>query len=204
MHRISSNIHYLNYLTIYRDRFLIGYQLKMSVYIRERDSIDVIKFVGRQHVFLTDISHQISFCYSFQVVVHFQTMIVSFSMNCSVKSLSIEILQMMFCAGIVFIKTLFMLYSTFHYINQSDVFFQKNFLTHISWLTYYLFFLFVVIHFSSTLTKEVRSLTLLNKFTLILAPYIFHLNQGKRIAYISHDITNSCDDPKVGLLVCIL
>lgn len=63
---------------------------------------------------------------------------------------------MMFCAGIVFIKTVFMLYSMFQFINQSNAFVQKTFFTHICWLSYYYFLFFMAIHLSNALIKEVK------------------------------------------------
>lgn len=39
----------------------------MLINIRKEDSINFVKFTGRQHSFLTGIMDQINFCYSFQV-----------------------------------------------------------------------------------------------------------------------------------------
>lgn len=52
----------------YRSRFLRGNAFKVSTNIYRKDSIDVIKFVGRQHAFLTDIMDQLNYCYGFQVI----------------------------------------------------------------------------------------------------------------------------------------
>lgn len=50
-----------------RKQYLTSNRLKVSVNIYANDSIDVIKFIGRQHAFLTDITDQLNVCYSFQV-----------------------------------------------------------------------------------------------------------------------------------------
>lgn len=52
----------------YRNRFLNRITLKVSVNICKKNSIDVVKFVGRQHAFLTDIMDQLNVCYAFQVL----------------------------------------------------------------------------------------------------------------------------------------
>lgn len=49
------------------NRFLAKDHLKTSANIRKRDSIDAIKFVGRQHALLTEVADQINFSYTLQV-----------------------------------------------------------------------------------------------------------------------------------------
>lgn len=58
-----------NFLSRYRNCFLVGDVSKMPASIRKRDLIDTVKLVGRQHSFLTGIVDQLNFCYSFQVFV---------------------------------------------------------------------------------------------------------------------------------------
>lgn len=51
----------------FRNHFMNGNILKLAIGVRKRDSIDTIKFVGRQHSCLTGIMNDMNFCYSFQV-----------------------------------------------------------------------------------------------------------------------------------------
>lgn len=54
-----------------RNRFLSGNAFRASVNVREnreKDSIDVVKFVGCQHTFLTDLMDLLNVCYAFQVL----------------------------------------------------------------------------------------------------------------------------------------
>lgn len=55
-----------------RKRFLTSNRVKVSVEICINESIDVIKFIGRQHAFLTDITDQLNVCYGFQVWYSFE------------------------------------------------------------------------------------------------------------------------------------
>lgn len=50
-----------------RNQFLIKNGLNASIVVHRNDSIDIIKFVGRQHAFLTVIVGQLNICYAFQV-----------------------------------------------------------------------------------------------------------------------------------------
>lgn len=51
-----------------RNRFLNKKELNISIIVNQKDeSINVIKFIGRQHLQLTDLMDQLNFCYSFQV-----------------------------------------------------------------------------------------------------------------------------------------
>lgn len=51
-----------------RNRFLNREQLNISIVIHQKnESINVIKFIGRQHFELTDLMDQLNFCFSLQV-----------------------------------------------------------------------------------------------------------------------------------------
>lgn len=50
-----------------RNRFLGASKLRVLNEMHTRDSLGLIQFVGRQHAFLTDITHQLNVCYAFRV-----------------------------------------------------------------------------------------------------------------------------------------
>lgn len=56
------------FYVLIRNQFCNGDTLKFSISIRKEDSIDFIKFIGRQHSYLIAIMDLINFCYSIQVI----------------------------------------------------------------------------------------------------------------------------------------
>lgn len=58
-----------------RNRFLMDKRLNVFFGVYLKDSIDFIKFVGRQHAFLTDITEQLNVCYGLQVLSFLLTLI---------------------------------------------------------------------------------------------------------------------------------
>lgn len=66
----AQNLSKIFLLFCIRDHFLRGHKLNdQSIQDKEclEQSISIIKFIGRQHLQLTDIMNQVNFCYSFKV-----------------------------------------------------------------------------------------------------------------------------------------
>lgn len=61
-------INFYIFLSTFRSRFLKGEELNISTIVNQKgESINIIKFIGRQHFELTDLMDQLNFCYSIQV-----------------------------------------------------------------------------------------------------------------------------------------
>lgn len=109
---------------------------------------------------------------------------------------------MMHSAGLTFTSILFTLYSLLQYFSQKADIFKYLFLLHVYWFIFHLSSIIVVICFSNTLSSEVWT----TLFCILLIKNIwffyFDLLKSKHIAWIAHDISNSCDDPNIVLSVC--
>lgn len=111
---------------------------------------------------------------------------------------------MMLSAELTFTTTLFGLYSLFQYINQQNEFFRNYFLIHLYWFFYYLLFMFLTIHSSNMLTKEVNDFINVRKSVpSIYNGKTFDSFQGKCIAWTAQDISNHCNDTNLIQSVCI-
>lgn len=59
----------------HRNHFLRKNKLNGSIIKQKEQSLNVIKFVGRQHLLLTDIMNDLNFCYSIKVFSIYQKLI---------------------------------------------------------------------------------------------------------------------------------
>lgn len=160
----------------FRNRFLTSNRLKVLVDIYVKDSIDIIKFCGRQHASLIDIIDQLNVCYAFQVryILVIFTVSMQFHFNTNFSE------QILNSTAATFTYALSTIYGYCH-IGSLDAGSQSTMYTRLGWLLLYLSVTLIFIYYSSLLTNEVK---FQNNFTFdkncIKNTFHFAHNFGRR------------------------
>lgn len=141
--------------------------------MRDNQSIDLVKFIGRQHSHLTNIMDQMNSCYSFQVFL--SNILIPYIQYSLVKNL-FETLQMIINAASSFLFSLTTLYTLYRYTVQPNEMLGQLSFIHSVYQLMFLMSTIAIIYSSELVTSEVNfirnnSVLNMNRSSIILFPF---------------------------------
>lgn len=135
---------------LFRNRFFNKDTIKLAVCIRTRSSINTIKFVGRQHSFLTSIMDVINSFFTFQVsTVYF---LIAWS---SSTSNGVLFKQIIANTTTTFVQTFLSYYILYAHLFKSNSLFETSWYAAISWCSTFISFTILAIHSATRVSSEV-------------------------------------------------